>query len=641
MTDFDDKNQTAATPVTKNQEKKAKLSKPKDIRYYLAVTIKRAQNKAVIIRVDHPHLLLYINKTEEHNEIIAKVAKDYFKDIAHLKIVYPEDDPQPPTHMMFQDRANGFYKVNIIFKFSKASIADPLRLANAVRKKFGKQFEHKPFVPLPHQLDFFKVWWQNMGQDIFKIGKKKDAFLLFWRMGLGKSQASLLPWSSIHVNKVYILCLKTMVETWCKFVASLEQLPNTQTEFEIVGLTEFTRLIYEDENYLKDQVVIFDEAHCFRNLTPVMNEQIQALRKSKSLFNLSGTPIVNARSDVIGIGKIMFFDFTPFDIDLLNSSDLSPQTTERILDLVDRIFRNKVHFCDPNFQNEQCMAPVKVEIREVSMTWIQTLDYLVSKKQTFEIGDISITSSRRNSYHVNEKRMSNSANNGHSPKFDLIVKDTLEFGKPGQILYSNFLGNGIFPIYKALKDKIPTAMATGDTPAEERDRAFDKYNSQEVDVLCLSSIGGIGLNFRNTKVLRFVDSFENLQLEQQAIARVSRIGAHDKKKKTDVLEPVIVIKYISLFPRTATDADSDDCRDYFYKTYCNEKWGTPNELFGTGRFIDFLLEKIQAENAQTIDQRLEKSNAIKQDMLNPILCKMANIGTTLPIRDIQQLNINK
>jgi hypothetical protein len=331
------------------------------------------------------------------------------------------------------------------------------------------------------------------------------------------------------------------------------------------------------------------------------------------------------------------YKFSPEELDLLNSTDYaSKEIHDQILILITKIFKNKVHFCDP-VSKVELYAPIIIEVKEVEMLWDQTVDYLRHKRQEFEIGTISIGGSQRNSYHTAQKRFSNSNVTGtKSPKFELIVADTLAVLKTTipikqQCIYSNFLGNGIKPIYKAIDDLgYKVTLATGENSTREKNESFQKYNTKEANVLTMSSVGGLGLTFKNTDILRFADAFENEAMESQCIHRFSRIGARDDQKKGDPIPPVLVVKYVSIFPKAYTPEQSRATCDYFYKNYCDKKWGTKQELFNCPeeKFIDLLIEKIvKEEESETIDQKLLKSNQIKEQTLTPLKAKIAELGT--------------
>ncbi len=647
---------------TKIDKLKKTMKKHKKMEFYLNIVVKHLTNEAVILRSQFPSLILYRNKYFPKWKLLESVCVEYLKDKTQLVIKDidwepnqdkdknndsdNEKDEKPPSpYLVFlvdekdheEDENSEFV---IPLKFDLPERGDDDILKHRFEKRLQKLFEHVPFTPFPYQLEFYDHWFTHIGLKLFSsVLNLHEAYLLYWKMGAGKSQSSLLPWSKNYVKRVYILCVNTMIEPWMKFVVSMPQPIKTTTRFIILGLTEFGNLVKDNGHFLQDEIVIFDEAHMFRNLTPSMHIEINALIKAKILLNLTGTPIINSPNNLIGLGKIMMYTFSNDDITLLSSHEVTQDIQSKMILLIRKIFTNKVHFCDPSVEKEK-YAPLKIEIKEVEMSWKQTLDYLVHERQKFQIGNIEISSSRRNSYHNAQKRLSNSdITGGESPKFAMIISDTVnmlrnmgEMGPKQQIIYSNFLGNGIIPIYKTIKrENFRISLATGDSSNRERSDSFNKYNTKESNVLTMSSIGGIGLTFRNTDVLRLVDSFENIAMENQCIHRISRIGAHDVKKG-DPLPTVLVIKYISTFPTIFSPEESINVCDYFYKHYCNASWGKKEELFGCPdkEFIKLLIEKIiHEENSETIDQKLLKSNVTKEVVLIPLSKEIAIIGTHL------------
>jgi hypothetical protein len=589
---------------------------------YVCVVAEHTQNRARIIRSSHPDLVLYVANDDPHAKTIENVCQSYFEDWASLQIVYGSET----SKLIMGSQDNIEFPLNITF----ATKASSDRTNNLFLKRLQHECEHEPFVPLEQQIDLIKNWYCKQGKEILH-GDRRDAFLIDWSMGSGKSQASLFIFSLFFVPKVMILCQNTMIETWVRFVSVMPPFERSTTSFEIYGLTEFSKMILIDSHFVKDQYVIFDEGHQFRNRTDAMKLQIAALREAKCKLILTGTPVMNASADIIGLGESMNWNFDPRDIALLESSDTSSLARHKIAAVVEKVFRDRVHYYNPQEFEENSIhyKPITKTCKYVTMSWQQTIDYLVYKKQSFSIGDYLIASSRRNSYHVKQKLCSNAdMHGGWSPKFEAIVRDTLAFpGGKGQIIYSNFLSSGINQIYEKLKasGKVKVELVTGDTDNLVRDAAFDRYNKGEIDVLCLSSVCALGLSFRGTKILRLVDAFENLQMEFQCLARTSRYHSHDKDDKEDL----IALKYISTFPTSFTSEEAKETATYFYVHYCNPKWGNQQSIIGTdSQFMRDILLKIENEEKnQTIDQQLERTNAVKQDVhCLPILVQLAALG---------------
>ncbi len=419
------------------------------------------------------------------------------------------------------------------------------KLETKFLKRLKVIFEHNRFIPFPHQKDYETFFLQkfaylfesNQPKTISQTssnitnkqptnplnaeiknkrlnkknisGKKKDeyeekeknlqqpqpkpekndrvcnAILMFWKMGLGKSSGVLLPFSNLHVPKIYILCTNAMISKWMEFIMNISQPKISTTQFQIIGLTEFSKMVQDDKHFLKDQYVIFDEAHMFRSLTTQMQHEIECLVETRILLNLTGTPLMNDPEDLVGVAGVMNYQLSLQEKSLLkrkdyHTSDFLPQ----VLELIDRIFTGNVHYVIPDqIVKDEC-APIVQEFKEIEMTGKQVIDYMRGVRAQFSIGGLELRSSNQGSFRSNQKKFSNSSKNDPiAPKFDAVVKDVMDYidikqkqdggVAPQQIIYSRFLENGVNPIYKRLKHlKCKIGLTTGDNTGE-RDYLFE------------------------------------------------------------------------------------------------------------------------------------------------------------------------
>ncbi len=385
--------------------------------------------------------------------------------------------------------------------------------------------------------------------------------------------------------------------------------------------------------FLKNEFVIFDEAHVLRNLTSIMQLQIDALRQARFLQTLTATLTINHISDIIALCQMHGGDLTENEIkELKTNKDISHILVD---DILTRCFENRIDWYDAkdDLHAGKFYAPITIIVKNIPMTWEQTVDYMVKKRNNFVIGDsLCITTSARNSYRKNQKQISNSSNNDiFSPKFNACCDLIESFNKFPIIVYSNYLANGIKAIYGRLKRKredLKIDIATGTTKTSDRELKRLAINSKKLDILCLSSIGNASLDFAGIKALFLLDSFDDFSSEKQAIGRVSRFKAH-QLQKDGTLDPVMVFKFISTFPNAVDIKEEDEQRitDYFYKTYCNPKVGSTKELIPFN-FTKELIKKIQKEeNNKTVEQQLEISNIYTNNTLEPANKKFKSLGS--------------
>ncbi len=578
--------------------------------FFLHQIIYQSENEIQVVRDSFPNLTLYCNE-----KWIINTCTKYFTNKSCLTIVNNEDDEE--TKLMYNNK----HKIKIKFKIASKKIKDPIE---NLLKKLKIAFEHTTLEMLPHQQEMLDHMWLHCAINVFKDFKNNhihESYLLYWLVGSGKTVGSLALFSNIHVTDIYILCTNSLILQWCAEILKLHQPKSSKTTFHIIGLTEFARIVLQDdENYLKDKIVIFDEAHMFRNISDIMSAQITALQKSKFLINLTGTPIYSDKSDIIGLA-------------LLHHADIKQQdeiTLQEAKILINTVFKNHIHFYNPkksltkNNKKENYPAHIIIEKR-VPMTWEQSLDYMFIKRATFTIDTLTFTSSSRNAYHAKEKLCASISKNGDCPKLDACVQTIIEFGQYPQLVIVEYLED-MQLLYQQLKSRnIQIEYAEGRTEEVERERIRQDYNNGKLQILILSPVGNVGWNLLGTKAIHLPNSYESLQKRTQATGRGLRLNSHIPDKDGNI-EPVIIFQYIAIFPDPLTIPSN--LSDYFYNTYCNPKKGDKNTWIDFN-FNNELLKKMQKEeNYKTIDEKLQVS--IVQKFINevePLLRELEILGT--------------
>lgn len=639
--------------------------------FHVRVFLRENDNYVHLIRDHCPEYITLKRHCSDRNDKINKTVQDFFqnkvKHFTAVKIKEEYDNDEEGLYYVYEKQLFFLREVSFALKSKKKKKQEDknpffdkeestVYKQELILKRLKKNFERSFVVPLPHQRTFLEQLWLRIGgASFFKDVTKKAFFLLFWTMGSGKSIGALQLFSTIYVPVVYIVCQNTMIRQWVKFIESMPQPDNTKTHFHIIGLTEFGRMASENQLIFKDQYVIFDEAHLFRNRTESMTEQIQALQQAKLLFNLTGTPIINSIQELVSLAMIHGVTLTKDDMKLFEKlarnesqkTSLTKNYSEELQKFLERYFTNKVFFYDPklsDINHVKDYPPFKIVCKEVTLTLKQTVDYMVQKRQNFEIGDLCITHGRRNAYRTTEKAICNSSLCSESPKFVEIAKNVVEFkdGFP-QVVFSHFIYNGISPLkseilkqFSSSKASQSTEMilqcATGESPAMERNLIFEDFNNRKVDVLLMCKIGETGVNLLGTKALHLADSCENLQQEMQIFSRILRYNSHNRAEFRDEqgnIKPVIIFKYLSCFPK------KEDLRkqkklleNYFYTQYCNTKLGSQQDYFASFDFCELFIEKIhQEEHWQTVDQKLEISNSIKQESILPSIQALQRLGS--------------
>ncbi len=609
---------------------------PNDFFFLSVLTPESQDNHLEVIRDSKPKLTLMIPESEPNSAVIKTTLLNFFSKNEHpatLEIVEMknlEDDEDKQTELLLNKKI----KIGIDFRFASTTKIDRQLL---LERRLKKVFLHHEIPPLPHQTHFREKLWAKIGEAVFlsKNPNVHEAFLLYWKVGSGKSYASLQLFSFFRVPRVFIICTNTMIRVWEESVSQMPQPPNSVTRFTILGISEFAKLSQETPQFLSNQIVIFDEAHIFRNATENMLDQIAALGLSRLVLLLTGTPIMNALSDLIGLVWSFGATLRSEDLEMLRGE--SPFDKERTLAIIDRVFANRVDFYDPQtkIENMDDYPLLDRQFTYVKMTVKQCVDYMLQKRQNFEIGDLCICTSNRSAFNTTAKRISNSSSCEElSPKFLAVCENVIRYNKFPQLIMSSYLANGVVPCSEELQRKLdqkihPVRLMTGKSPSKTSDRIgiIQAYNERKIDVLGLSEIAETGLTFFNTEVVNLIDSYDNIGTEMQAIHRAARFRSH-KKGADGKMPKVVVMKYISIFPpKEEFFQNSDMLARYFFERYCNTKNTTQAELIHFD-FAALLVDKIQKEeNWLTIDQRLEVSNQVKYETIQPVTQRLQELGS--------------
>lgn len=485
---------------------------------------------------------------------------------------------------------------------TRAPKTDKEKLETSVLRKLKKRFEvEDKFKPHPHQQDLL---------DRFKtseLWEKTDRFLLFWNMGAGKTKGTMSLFSEHHHEEVFIVCSNTLIGQWEADILSMPQRTGSTT-FRIMGYTQFSKLAYEDEDIVRDKVVVLDEAHHYKNVTSNMIGDLEALAKAKNCFLLTGTPLSNDVDDVFGVAKIY---------------DPSIESAEQVtVPVLRRLMQGKVSYYDPKVHNARMLSEnyptVKYVTKFVPMNWDQTLEYVLNQKKDFEFGGYTVVRSKGNAYNAQSRLLSNAIcdNCLDAPKAVAIVQDITSKPSGNHVVYSHFLERGINPVKNRLKKEAPKMSyetLDGSTETGKRKLIIDKYNKGQTRVQLLTDAAREGVDLHNTTNFYLMESCQNKESESQAIGRVIRFDSHKKSEN----KTVTVTKYISVFPKTIDDRTAKKLEAQFRKAY-----GLEDAEFN---FKAELLRKVK-EAGMTIDEKIEKNNEEKYKRIQPYLDVLRTVG---------------
>ena len=342
------------------------------------------------------------------------------------------------------------------------------------------------------------------------------------------------------------------------------------------------------DSFLKDKILIIDEAHRLRNYSSKIAKRIIA--ESKYAFKvilLTGTPIVNFPSDIAPLvnsvkkenalyrNKFIFdenyitYTITKYKVPIkkFGITIYEKVKFKKIKDIKNgEEFGNKIEGAISFYENtdrsefpevirhyfpvimsyQQMRLHSSIEREELTREDIKML------KGEWAVDDESSSAQGRINAYLNKTRQVSNLVKGEleknkkspmyglrtSPKLQTILSKVVTGEKPA-IVYSHFLSSGLYPLAKMLDvNKIKYRIFTGEVKTDEKKQIIEDYNKRKFDILLVSSSGSEGLDLKRTRQIHIMEPHWNEAKIQQVIGRGIRYQSHSdlppEERKVDV-----------------------------------------------------------------------------------------------------------
>ena len=241
--------------------------------------------------------------------------------------------------------------------------------------------------------------------------------------------------------------------------------------------------------------------------------------------------------------------------------------------------------------------------------------------------------------------------NPNTPKIQQIVNNIESYPKPA-LVYSNFLENGLLAISQALQEKgLRVGLFTGNITENKKVKLIEQFNNyyneeypdtEKLDVLCVSSSGGEGIDLKNTRQVHITEPDWNPNKIEQVISRAFRYKSHIELPKED--RNIKVFKYVSVLPKDDKYLDysvsSVHRKERIKKTISVEQ-----KLYSVG---NIKLSLINEFNKLIKDNSIEKNtNDLKEnlgnemDLLNNVLEELVFLKKQYEIQLLKETNSDK
>lgn len=560
-------------------------------RLQLTRTLEQQSNRAVVHRVAEPQFRV-------------ETAADASDDAVAAVKAFFEKHNRDAKYTISQRRSRQINTGISIMHNNEIVVHLPKTATKSLAsRRLSAALTYDPLYPMLHQRVAAKEWNSVQPQ----------TYMLYFSMGSGKTAGTLnmLALMDPPPNRVLIVCSNTMIGHWVKEIYRTSQYQG-ETTFYIVGYTEFRRMVgTEPSRFISRRydVVVVDEAHYYRNLTPAMRTDVHTLRQAKRLVLLTGTPIQNDVSEVHGMLVLLGL-----------RGDETLAEAEKTLKA-----RNAVFYYDPSVHGsaftQSAYPDLHTVIEKVPMDPDQTLEYLMCLRKNTRIGPYTVSTSRCNSYNSLTRAISNTMGEGKmSPKFDRIVKNVTANSKyrGPHVVYSHYRPKGVEAVEKVLskgKYGLRTALMTGSTDGRQRDALIRSYNEGEIDVFFITDAAREGIDLQGTGTMHLVEPHENVHTEMQTQSRVARHNSHTQLPDKD--RKVTIVKYITTFPTVrATDRKR-------LERHMDEKYQLDATDFDIVKEVNRMID----DAGETIDEQYEHQNIAKAREIRPWIDMLHRIGT--------------
>ncbi len=431
-----------------------------------------------------------------------------------------------------------------------------------------KDFKDSKFEPNKN----FKKLLRNYQLDAFKwmsvLNEHKLSGILADDMGLGKTLEMISFISSIKEEKpILIISPKSLVYNWenefkkwksddkVKVIhgdrdVRRQTILNIKNDKKVCYVTAYDSLrndvdLYKDINF---NLIVLDEAQYIKNARALKTRAIKEL-KSESRFVLTGTPIENSLTDMWSIfdflmpGYLLSHDKfkTTFENAIMNQKDdplAEKRLKARITPFILRRVKEDVLKDLPPKVTTNYLVELNTTQNALYQSYLQNArisqaenpdNKLSILKELTRLRQICIDPSMfLENYEDDSEKMLSAIN---------LINEAIINGHK-VLLFSSFTKCLEHLRSYLLEDSIESYYICGDTPAKERLRICEDFNTKPDIKVCLISLkaGGTGLNLTGADFIIHLDPWWNIAAENQASDRAHRIGQ---------TRPVTVMKLVA------------------------------------------------------------------------------------------------
>ena len=345
--------------------------------------------------------------------------------------------------------------------------------------------------------------------------------------------------------------------------------------------------VRDNHNFFVNGYLVHN-SHRLRNPESAQTQQFMgAARKAQNLLLLSGSPIVNAPSDIAPlISALTKKDITPkqFTDRYVGKKEIYPNLFRKIFRLsvgqeadvghaeeLKALLKGHVDYYAPKKSRvpthyEDVHTTMGIEQSRLYKAMFDKLPFYTRWKLRHDYPLSSDELRRMRSFLTGPRQVGLSTYPylrdkdpwkafQQSPKLQEAHKrlmTQLQDPRHKALIFANFVDAGLRPYSAALaRSKVPHAIFHGGLSDADRKKLVDDFNNDRIRVALLGPSGTEGLSFRGTQLVQLLDPDWQPVRPQQAVGRALRFDSH-----TDLppeLQKVKVERYVARLPPGLAD----------------------------------------------------------------------------------------
>lgn len=360
----------------------------------------------------------------------------------------------------------------------------------------------------------------------FILHPKNRSVLLFHSLGSGKTISSLIMARCLTAKypdkNVTIITPASLISNFEREAARIDL--TFKPTIESYG--KFVNILKKKKWSCTDNILIMDEVQNLNGEQSVMFKHIYNCAKhAYKVILLSATPVKNSPDEIANQMSLLLNEkVSRGNIDtIFNFSPVKRNET------FEKLLKCKVSYYKKNLNNIN-YPTVKEHIIKLVMPIKFYKEYYKVQEDIKENLPEIFDSVKNLTIFLNGIRRNVNVSHEVSEKIIWIInKITKDLDKNKKIMvYSNWLGAGIDILKQKLKElNISYSEITGRLTKAEKDINIKKYNSDENNVLLISSSGGEGISLKKTRTVIILEPHWNSAKIEQVIGRAARFKSHN------------------------------------------------------------------------------------------------------------------